>query len=70
MKMNDEHGCSLASNGEERYDEYYSAIMRGKRIQYDYRTRDGKLFSCVAKSLEDARARRDAWITRQAEAQP
>lgn len=42
---------------------------RGKdatRVQYDYRHTDGKLFSCVAKTLEDARAKRDQWLAKNA----
>jgi hypothetical protein len=62
-------GCSTCSNGTEQYEEFYSSISRGTRIQYDYRTPDGKLFSCVAKTLELARSRRDTWLAAQAEAQ-
>lgn len=39
-----------------------------KRVQYDYRHTDGTLFSCVAPSLEEARARRDAWLESRQEA--
>lgn len=37
-----------------------------KRVQYDYRTPAGELFSCVAKTLDEARARRDAWLAEKA----
>lgn len=30
-------------------------------IQYDYRTRYGELFSCVAYDVNSARKKRDAW---------
>jgi len=30
--------------------------------QYDYRHTDGRLFSCVAPTLEKARAKRDKWL--------
>jgi hypothetical protein len=33
-----------------------------KRCQYDYRHKDGELFSCVAVSLEAAREKRDVWL--------
>lgn len=66
--MNDEHGRSIVQPMEERYEEFYSPTLRGVRVQYDYRTLDGKLFSCVALTLADARARRDAWIAKQREA--
>ncbi|MDR3357462.1 MAG: DUF3873 domain-containing protein [Desulfovibrio sp.] len=31
-------------------------------VSYDYRDRDGELFSCVAVSLEAAREKREAWL--------
>ena len=49
--------------GEEQYEEYRSATLRRKMVQYDYRDETGELFSCVAPSLEDARKRRDNWLT-------
>lgn len=48
-------------NGQEQY-EFFSAMGK-PRVQYDYRDCEGELFSCVAKSLDEARARRDAWVT-------
>lgn len=56
----DIQGCSTCPRGEERYEVYHSSA--GERVQYDYRTRNGSLFSCVAKTLKDARRKRDAWI--------
>jgi len=63
----DVNGCSTCPPGEEQYEDYYSAIFRGWRVQYDYRTLEGKLFSCVAKSLVEARIRRDEWLQVQAQ---
>ena len=60
MKMNDSNGCSMCKNGEERYES--CKIMRRKMCQYDYRTEDGKLFSCVKPTLEQCRIARDAWL--------
>jgi len=57
----DVNGCSTTANGQEQYEEFRSP--RGERVQYDYRTPAGELFSCVAKSLADARHRRDKWLT-------
>ena len=31
-------------------------------VQYDYRHTDGRPFTCVAPTLEKARAKRDAWL--------
>ncbi|HHY87754.1 MAG TPA: DUF3873 family protein [Chloroflexi bacterium] len=62
----DVNGCSTCPNGAEQYEEYYSSINRANRVQYDYRTQDGRLFSCVGKSLEECRSRRDSWLAKQA----
>lgn len=61
----DVNGCSTTANGVEQSETFYSAIANGYRVQYDYRTPGGKLFSCVAKTLEDARRRRDNWLKKQ-----
>ncbi len=66
----DINGCSTCARGQEQYEEYFSSIHRAMRVQYDYRAPDGKLFACVAKTLEDARARRDAWLEKQQAQQP
>lgn len=58
----DQQGCSTVQPGQEQHEEFYSPIIRGWRVQYDYRSHDGKLFSTVAKSLEQARERRDKWL--------
>lgn len=49
--------------GQEQHELYAHPIQRGKKLcQYDYRHTDGELFSCVAPSLEAARAKRDQWL--------
>jgi len=54
---------SKLAPGEEQHEYYDSATLRGKRLmQYDYRAFNGRLFSTVATSLAQARAKRDAWI--------
>jgi hypothetical protein len=58
----DRQGCSTVQPGHEQYEQFYSPIARGWRVQYDYRSHDGKLFSTVAKTLEQARERRDKWL--------
>ncbi len=63
----DVSGCSTCPSGGEQYEWYTPKWFNTPRVQYDYRTPDGKLFSCVAKSLEEARARRDKWLKEQAE---
>uniref|UniRef100_A0A6M3L1K2 DUF3873 domain-containing protein n=1 Tax=viral metagenome TaxID=1070528 RepID=A0A6M3L1K2_9ZZZZ len=56
----DVNGCSTTANGQEKYEVFGRPGRR--RVQYDYRTPEGKLFSCVAKSLTEARERRDQWM--------
>jgi len=59
----DKHGCSTCPPGQERWEEFHwSWDPTEKRVQYDYRTPDGKLFACVAHTLEEARAMRDKWL--------
>ena len=52
---------STLKNGCEQYEEYRDAIRRRKMVQYDYRAKDGELFSCVRRSLEECREARDRW---------
>lgn len=53
-------GVSQCPRGQEQWEEFE---LYGKtRIQYDYRTLSGRLFSCVAKSLDEARERRAKWM--------
>lgn len=60
----DVNGCSTTVPGQEQWEEFTSPLFKGNRVQYDYRTHEGKLFSCIAKSLKDARRKRDAWLAR------
>lgn len=59
------NGVSVCPTGEERH-EYFTLSLsprRKKRLcQYDYRHTDGELFSCVAPTLEECRAKRDIWL--------
>lgn len=62
----DVQGCSTCKAGSEQYEWFRLRLGRKtvKRLQYDYRHTDGELFTCVAGSLEEARAKRDAWLNR------
>lgn len=56
-------------NGHEQYEFFEVELFARRRkdatrVQYDYRAEDGELFSCVAKTLEDARAKRDQWLAK------
>lgn len=65
-RMNDERGCSLCAAGKENYRTFrHKDIARRREVvyyQYDYRHTDGQLFSCVAKSLNECREKRDKWL--------
>lgn len=63
--INDNRGCSVCASGKENYTTF-TAMGRKSRgtvfLQYDYRTPEGELFSCVGQSLEDCRQKRDKWL--------
>lgn len=54
--------------GHEQHETFYAKIIRDTRVQYDYRTPDGTLYSCIAKTLEQARYCRDLWLAKLAQA--
>lgn len=56
----DKNGCSTTPNNCEQIEKFRHAGQ--EFIQYDYRTIDGELFSCVVKNIETARQRKDNWI--------
>jgi hypothetical protein len=62
----DVQGCSTYPTGSEQYEEFWSGDRRNRtpRVQYDYRHGNGKLFSTIAPTLEEARRRRDAWLAK------
>ena len=55
--------------GQEQHEHFRTPKRPGKpsqkRCQYDYRHTNGELFSSVSPSLDEARARRDAWLQKQ-----
>ncbi len=64
------HGISTTTApGQEQYEIFHingRKLVKNIRCQYDYRHPDGELFSCVGKSLEECRARREAWLEKKA----
>ena len=58
-----QNGCSVCKAGEENYTKFRPAHSPNSIFyQYDYRHKDGELFSTVATTLEQCRAKRDKWI--------
>ncbi|HCL57258.1 MAG TPA: hypothetical protein DHW82_09665 [Spirochaetia bacterium] len=45
--------------GQEQYEEYYCAPVKKNLVQYDFRYQNGNLFSCVGKTLDECRKKRD-----------
>ena len=66
-KMTENGITTTNAPGQEQYEPFTShlGLKSERRIQYDYRHTNGKLFSCVRRTLEDCRAARDAWIMKQ-----
>ena len=61
-----QNGISTTQAGQEQYETFYSAHRGGKvsRVMYDYRTKDGILFSTVASTLRECRQKRDEWLAK------
>jgi len=58
-----QNGCSVCKAGEENYTMFtLSHRPDSEFCQYDYRHKDGELFSTVAPTLEQCRAKRDKWV--------
>jgi hypothetical protein len=62
--MNKNGRTTCNAPGQEQYEKFTTRIGRKQvtRIQYDYRSYYGQLFSCVGKSLAECRKKRNAWI--------
>lgn len=58
----DVNGCSTCKPGQEQWEGYYTPVLGKYRVQYDYRSLTGALFSCTARNIQEARAKRDAWL--------
>jgi len=57
----DVKGCSRCLPGEERFERFERT--RGKSyVMYDYRTPGGRLFTCVAPTIEKCREKRLKWL--------
>ena len=65
MEQMNPNGCSTCTTaGTENY-ERYKACNKKWYYQYDYRHTNGELFTCVAPTLEQCRAKRDNWLKMQ-----
>ena len=63
MSMTENGISTTTAPGQEQYEYFPHLTKRGKMLcQYDYRHPNGELFSCVAPSLDAARAKRDEWL--------
>ena len=59
-----ENGVSTTQKGQEQYEPFViSTRSKRKAVQYDYRSAEtGELFTIVRPTLEQCRAKRDAWL--------
>ena len=66
METLSKNGIStLNKEGEENYTTFYPSHRPMELFyQYDYRHSNGKLFSCVARTLKQCRDKKDKWIVR------
>lgn len=64
MSMTENGVSTTRTPSQEQYEKFTTGRGRQRkvRVQYDYRDLDDQLFSCVASTLEAARAKRDAWL--------
>lgn len=63
----DNTGTAVTDNGMEQWQTFRSSVTHRRMVQYNFCTTSGKLFSCVARSLEKARIKRDVWLSKWAE---
>ena len=57
------NGCSTCEVEQEKYTKCVLGAFLGKiYYQYDYRAKDGELFSALEETLEQCREKRDKWI--------
>lgn len=54
--------ANTCPRGKEQWSVYYSSVLKKELVEYDYRTENGVLFSCVATCITIARMRRDKWL--------
>ena len=65
-----QNGCSVCRSGEENYVTFRPVCRYGAILyQYDYRHKDGELFTIVASSLEACREKRDKWLQKKNKAE-
>jgi hypothetical protein len=58
------NSVSTCNLGEEKWEKFYSYILKQNMIQYEFRFANGELFSCTASSLAEARIKRDQYIVK------
>jgi hypothetical protein len=58
-----QNGCSVCRAGEENYTTFRPAHHPNTIFyQYDYRHKNGELFSTVGQTLDECREKRDKWL--------
>jgi predicted DNA-binding protein YlxM (UPF0122 family) len=52
-------------NREEKFETFQSNILKKQMVEYFYRSKDGSLFSTIAKNVDVARSRCADWLVKQ-----
>lgn len=60
-------GISTCKKGEEHFEFFKSIINKKRLIQYEYRSNEGELFTCVAPTLEECRRKMHSWALKKIE---
>lgn len=50
------------AKGEELYEEYMHSALKKNVVEYNYRSKSGKLFGTIGLTLKACRASRDKWV--------
>lgn len=58
----DDDDFSRIQRGQEMHETFFYELAKAWRVRYSYRAPDGATFTTVAKTLAEARARRDRWL--------
>lgn len=58
----DVNGCATVAAGSEQWEK--CKVMSRPMYQYDYRHTDGELFSCMGRTLEICRIKRNEWLAK------
>ena len=62
MAMTEKGISTTIEIGQEQFETFKSRVNKKTYVMYDYRDHDGNLFSCVCRTLEKCRKKRNEWL--------